>query len=285
MRYEGELKIIFGASAFALIPVFAILGKDLSVYSLLLGRLASASIILFLMVKNKNELFSISWIKILKLTGWSLLMLGAMITYFMSIHISGMAVSAAILGTLPFFIVVFSALFLKESISAKTWMASLICLIGIVLIAGWENILYLKSISGVLLALISALFLSFNFLYKKKYLNEFSGVRLVFYQSLFQIPFLFPFVIYFPGTLTSYGILSSFLLGLICTVVSYVLIYDGIKKVKAQQIGILQSVENILPVFIGILFYNEKLSILAMTGVFLIILSTFLITFKTRIRF
>lgn len=282
MRYEGELKIIGGAAAFALIPVFAILGKDLSVYTLLLGRLIFASLILYFLLKNKQEIFSLSFKKIVFLTFWSLLMLGAMITYFLSIHISGMAVSAAILGIQPLFIVILSGILLKEKISMLTWFSCLICVGGIVLISGIDGLSDLDSLSGILLAVASALFLSFNFLLKKMYLSEISGIQVVFYQSIFQIPFLIPFLFFNPGVLNASGILASFLLGLVCTVVSYVLIYDGIEKVKAQQIGILQSIENVLPVFIGVIFYSEKMDWISGIGVFLIIASTILITVFTK---
>jgi drug/metabolite transporter (DMT)-like permease len=282
VRYEGELKIIGGAAAFALIPVFAILGKDLSVYCLLLGRLIFASLILCILIKNKKEIFNISLKKILFLTFWSLLMLGAMITYFLSIHISGMAVSAAILGIQPLFIVILSGILLKEKISLLTWFSCFICVIGIVLVSGIDGFSNLDSSVGILLAIASALFLSFNFLLKKMYLNDISGINIVFYQCIFQIPFLIPFIFIEPGNLNMDGILASFLLGLICTVVSYVLIYDGIEKVKAQQIGILQSIENVLPVFIGVLFYSEQMNLLSGVGVFLIIGSTIMITLFTK---
>lgn len=282
MKYEGELKIILGASAFALIPVFAILGKDLSVYCLLLGRLIFASLILFILVKNKKEIFKIPLRKILFLTFWSLLMLGAMITYFFSIHISGMAVSAAILGIQPLFIVILSGILLKEKISLLTWFSCAICVGGIVLISGIDGFSDLNSSAGILLAIASALFLSFNFLLKKMYLKDISGIDVVFYQCIFQIPFLIPFLFMNPGTLNLNGIIASFLLGLICTVVSYVLIYDGIEKVKAQQIGILQSIENVLPVFIGVIFYSEKMDWISGLGVFLIIASTIMITVFTK---
>ncbi len=282
MKYEGELKIVGGAAAFALIPVFAILGKDLSVYCLLLGRLIFASLILYILVKNKKEIFNISIKKILFLTFWSLLMLGAMITYFLSIHISGMAVSAAILGIQPLFIVILSGILLKEKISLLTWFSCLICVGGIVLVSGIDGFSSLDSSAGILLAIASALFLSFNFLLKKMYLNDISGIDIVFYQCIFQIPFLIPFIFIEPGTLNFDGVMASFFLGLVCTVISYVLIYDGIEKVKAQQIGILQSIENVLPVFIGVLFYSEQMNLLSGMGVFLIIGSTILITVFTK---
>lgn len=282
MRYEGELKIIGGAAAFALIPVFAILGKDLSVYALLLGRLIFATLILYVLIKNKKDIFNFSWKKIMFLTFWSLLMLGAMITYFLSIHISGMAVSAALLGIQPLFIVILSGILLREKITVLTWFSCLICVGGIAMVSGLDGFSNLDSLSGILLAIASALFLSFNFLLKKMYLSDISGIRVVFYQCIFQIPFLIPFLFFDPGVLNLNGIISSFLLGLICTVVSYVLIYDGIEKVKAQQIGILQSIENVLPVFIGVFFYSERMDWISGIGVFMIIASTLLITIFTK---
>jgi drug/metabolite transporter (DMT)-like permease len=114
------------------------------------------------------------------------------------------------------------------------------------------------------------------------FFNDFSGKQSVFYQSLFQMPFLIPFIILDPGILTPKSLGSVIGLGLICSVFAYVLIYDGISKVKGQQIGILQSIEYVLPVFIGVYLFDESIRLLPGIGITLIIISCVLITFFTK---
>lgn len=281
MKYEGELKIIFGSVGFAFIPVFVLMGSELSVPSLLFGRLIVAVVFLYFFLKNRKEIVSVLRNRSGKLFLWGLAILGSMALYFFSIGYCGMGVSAAILGTQPLFIVLLALFFLKEKISVITWIACGICLAGIVLLSGIESFSFTDYIFGVLLALGSSFFSAVNFIYKKKYFDYFNGVQSVFYQSIFQIPFLIPFVIANPGDLTTNSISAAILLGLVCSVFAYGLIYDGIKKVKGQQIGILQSIEYVMPVFIGVLLYNEKISGLTAIGIILIIFSCLLITVKS----
>ena len=122
--YEGELKIIFGSLGFAFIPVFVLTGSELSVPSLLFGRLIVAVLFLYFLLENRNSIYGFIKKRFFLLTIWALVMLGSMACYFFSISLSGMGISAAILGTQPLFIVLlaiilsvrFSKAFLFNSI-------------------------------------------------------------------------------------------------------------------------------------------------------------------------
>ncbi len=277
-RYEGELKIIFGSLGFAFIPVFVLTGAELTVQSLLFGRLIVAVLFLYYLLENRNSIFNFTRKRFILLTIWALVMLGSMACYFFSISLSGMGISAAILGTQPLFIVFLAMLFLKEKISWITWISCLLCLMGIVLVSGVDSFSFSDYFFGVILAIGSSLLSAINFIFKKMHFPDFSGKQSVFYQSLFQMPFLIPFIILEPGILSVESFLSVIGLGLICSVFAYVLIYDGISQVKGQQIGILQSVEYVMPVFIGVYLFNEKITILPAVGIGLIIISCAMIT-------
>lgn len=217
------------------------------------------------------------------MTVWALVMLGSMACYFFSISLSGMGISAAILGTQPLFIVLLAMVFLKEKISGITWISCLLCLVGIVFISGVDSFSFSDYFFGVLLAIGSSLLSAINFIFKKLYFPDFSGKQSVFYQSLFQMPFLIPFIILEPGILSMESFLSVIGLGLICSVFAYVLIYDGISKVKGQQIGILQSIEYVMPLFIGVYLFNEAITLLPAIGIGLIVISCVMITvFNTQ---
>lgn len=273
MRFPGELKIILGAALFALIPVCVLLGKDLSVYGLLLGRLFLGSLILFLFTKNKSVFFKAGWKELAVLFGWSQLMLGAMIAYFFSISYSSMAVSSALLGTQPIAIIILAAFFLKERISWFNAVAAVTTIIGILCITGVSDISNPKFLKGELLAILSSFLLAANFMFQKKYLMKYSGSELVVFSGIFQLPLLIPFLFMEFGKLTVQSGLAMVILAIACTVLAYTLIYDGIKEVEAQKIGVLQSIEYVLPVIIGVLFYNEQPSLVAWIGISLILIS------------
>lgn len=282
MRISGELKIIVGAALFALIPSCVVFGKDLSVYGLLFGRLLLASMILFVLSKNKKKYFQVSPKEVIRLFGWSQLMLGAMVCYFLAINLSSISVASALLGTQPVIIVVLAAFLMKERITTTSLVAALLTLIGIFCVTGLNDVADPDYAMGELLAILSAFFLSLNFILQKKYLGRFSGQDLVFYSGVMQLPLLFPLVLLFPGELTVNSTLAIVVLAVGCTVLAYSLIYNGIKQVSAQKIGVLQSIEYVLPIFFGILFFNEFPTPQVIVGILLIIGACFLIGFGPK---
>ena len=138
------------------------------------------------------------------------------------------------------------------------------------------------TIGGSLYALASAFFLGLNFTYYLKYLKGFSTGKLVFYQNILQIPILLPFALLDPGVITLEGIISIICLGVFCTGIAYFLIYSGSQTVKKQNIGVLQIIENIIPVIIGIAFYLEKVNLESIVGILLILASVVMISFDTQ---
>jgi len=284
MRISGELKIILGAALFALIPVCVLIGKDLSVFSLLFGRLLLASIILFMVTKNRSQLLKIKRKEILKLFLWSQLMLGAMLSFFFSIKLSSIAVSSALLGTQPVIVVILAIFLMKEKLSMRNFIAAVFTLIGIFLITGIEDVTNSAYLLGKLLAIFSSLLLGLNFILQKKYLGAYSGQELVFYSGLSQLPFLIPFVVVYPGQFTVNSAISILILAIVCTVFAYSLIYNGVKEVAAQKIGVLQSVEYILPILLGIFFFGEMPSTLLFTGMIIIIFACLLVGLKPALK-
>ena len=280
MKNSGEFKIILGSTLFSLIPVCVLYGNELSIQGLLFGRLFIACLILYLADRNRSKLLKISLKTFLKLTCWSLLMLGAMVFYFLAIEFSNMSISSTLLGTQPLIIILLAALMLKEKISKQTILAGVITLVGVMLVTGISDLFSYRYFLGEMFAIISAILLSLNFVIQKKYFNQFNGHELVFYQCLFQLPFLLPFLFFSPGKFGISSFASILILGVVCTVFSYTLIYNGIKKVSAQKIGVLQSVEYVIPILIGFLFYNEKQNLFGFVGMLLIIGACIMVGFQ-----
>lgn len=271
MQATGSIKILAGAALFALIPVCVVFAGNLSIPTLMFGRLLVACIALYFMQANKKQLFQLPGKTLFKLGAWSMLMLGAMFSYFAAIRISGMAVSSTLLGTQPLLIVFLATLILKEKITLKSSIAAICTFIGIICITGTSTLLNETKLIGMALAMLSSFLLALNFIVPQKYFPEVGSQQLVFFQSLFQLPLILPFVTITSLTFNSHSITAMIVLGLVCTVFSYTLIYSGSKEVAAQKIGILQSTEYILPVFIGILFYHEQATLSLLLGTSLIL--------------
>jgi drug/metabolite transporter (DMT)-like permease len=277
IKIGGELKIILGATFFALIPVGVKWGDELSVYALLFGRLLVAALVIFIFSRRRSKLLNISLKDTFILIIWALIMLFAMITYFISIRYCGMSIASALLGAQPVLVVLLAALLFRQKISSFSLFAAVLGFGGILCIVKVSDLLDPKYFIGELFGLLSAFLISLNFVYKKKYLNNFEAGDLVFYQSVFQLPFLIPFFWGESLVFSVHSVGAVLLLGIVCTVLSYTLIYSGIKTVHPQKIGILQSIEYVLPVAIGMAFYNERPDIISLIGVGLILVSCLLV--------
>ena len=278
---RGEWKIIIGSALFALIPVGVKLAEGAGIFSVLAGRLLVAAIVIFLFTKHKRKLFQLHKKEVIHLVFWSALMLVAMLCYFQSIRTCGVAVSSALLGAQPVLIILFSMIILSER--ASWWMifCALLTVLGLLFVNNpWAT--FSNGGWGKLLALCSAAMLALIFIYQKKYLKSIEASQLVFYQSLIQLPLLLPFLLQEEIQFDWSLLYSSLLLGTVCTAAAYFLIYSGVKTVATGKIGILQSVEYVLPVLIGVSFYEEQLSSEIIVGCTLILISCVLVNVEPK---
>lgn len=287
MMKKGSIKIIAGACLFGLIPVFVRYGAELSIVSIALGRAIFASLFAwFYLTINKEKInFKIEQLKsktFVHFIIWTFFLTLAILFYFLSIKFGSVSLSGVLLGVHPVFVVFFVFLFFREKVNIKTWISCFIALIGITLISLFHSPESSGSIGGSLFALASAFFLGLNFTYYLKYLKGFSAGKLVFYQNILQIPLLLPFAIHDSGKITQSGIISVICLGVFCTGIAYFLIYSGSQTIKKQNIGVLQIIENVIPIIIGVAFYQEKVFFIAFVGIFLILSSIVMISFDMK---
>ncbi len=282
MKLSGEAKIILGSALFAFIPVCVKLAPGVSIEALLFGRIFFASLIFIIAFKDRLSLFKLPKRDLFLLVIWSFIMSAAMLTYFYAIRYCGAAISSALLGIQPVIILFLAFVILKEVISSRSIIAGVLTLLGIYFISDLKastngsNVLL-----GEGLAIASAVLLGLNFIFQKKYLVHFPSQKLVFYQSVFQLPVFLPFFLSDTQVMGASFLFSSITLGVFCTVIAYSLIYKGASEVQAQKIGILQSVEFVLPVFIGYYFFNEGMDVVKVIGISLIMLACVLVHYKT----
>lgn len=287
MANSGSLKIITGACLFGLIPLFVRYGAELSIVSIALGRAVFASLFARIYLRYKKEKVATSLKKINPTTGlhfvvWTAFLTLAILFYFFSIQFGSVSLSGVLLGVHPVFVVLFVFLFFREKITLKTWGSCFIAILGIILISGITSFAINASIIGSLFALASAFFLGLNFTYYLKYLKGYTPGKLVYYQNILQVPLLLPFAIYSPGVITFSGIIAVICLGIFCTGIAYFLIYSGSQTVKKQHIGVLQIIENIIPIVLGVFLFQEEVQIIAYYGILLVLISVLMISFETK---
>jgi drug/metabolite transporter (DMT)-like permease len=286
LQTKGVIQIVIGACLFGLIPFFVRLSPNLNLATIVFGRALFASIFALVLIQLtpiKEKSNSVNRNKdVYHLIMWTLCLLFAILSYFLSIKKGSVAIAGTMMGMHPIFVVLFSILFFKEKIFRLTYISCAIAIIGGVLILSNTNDSTGATLEGVFFGFASAFFLGLNFTYYLKYLSHFSSSKLVFLQNVIQLPILFPFLILSPLQIDSIGWMAMAFLGVLCTGLAYFLVYNGSRVVKIQYIGVLQMIENVIPVVLGVYLYSEKLNSIQFSGILMILFSAVLVSLKTN---
>ena len=131
--------------------------------------------------------------------------------------------------------------------------------------------------AGVLSGLAYAIFIIFS----KKALGTVSSYTLAFYSNLFASIFLLPLILIVP--LSEIGASWPMLvaLGTVNTAFAVSLYFGGLKRVKAQEAGILAYLEPVSAALLGLLFLHQGVTPFAIVGGSLVIVGGALITIQS----
>jgi len=271
MFRSGVLNVAVGAALFGLIPLFVShCGSD-SVVLIAAGRALFAAIFTLAIILIRKSSLRINSKTAFHYLIWSLSLSGAMLSYFQSIRTGGHVIAGTVIGIQPVFVALAARILLNENIRPSTLLVSFISLSGVLMIGLSTGIRHVST-DAVLWALLSAALLGINFTYHLKYLCAEPVLRLVFYQSVFQIPLLLCFAPFSSGGLQLSSLFPMIALGIVCTAGAYLLIYYGSRSVKSQHIGLFQITENIVPVITGVLVMKESVSTSMIIGILLIVI-------------
>ncbi len=197
---------------------------------------------------------------------------------FPSYSMIGIGLATALNFTYPAFVLIAGMLFYKERISSRIWLCLALCTAGIIMMCDFSGA---WSFKGFLLALGSGAAYGTYTLYidKSRIMNEVDFVSYSFYYFLFSSIMLLPVLLImrdakYPtigiwavhtvmhAAITLYGTLAS---------------QKGIPLAGSQKASLLCSIEPATSVILGIVFLNEALDPVHITGVILVLISTVLI--------
>ncbi len=73
-------------------------------------------------------------------------------------------------------------------------------------------------------------------------------------------------------------------MGIFCTGIADFLMYSGSQTVKKQNIGILQIIENVIPIVFGVLLFKEQLNLQMFFGMVILFASILIISIEKNKR-
>ncbi len=246
------------------------------VQTVTLRCLVAAFILGIIMLVTDKKLFKIKLKDLWCFLGTGLLSLMFFsLTYFYSMTYNGVCVAVILLYTSPVFVMLMSLLLFKEKITKNKLVALALTLVGCVLVSGLVGG-YSIGVKGVLLGLCSGFGYALYSIFSRYALQKnYDSMTISFYTFLFCGLGCLPFSDV-DKMLTKLTPETNFLilgLGFICCVLPYLCYTKGLQYVENSKASIIVAVEPVIASFIGIIVYNESLTIFKVIGVLLVLLA------------
>ncbi|TCI92146.1 DMT family transporter [Tenacibaculum sp. M341] len=178
------------------------------------------------------------------------------VTYFYALKLSNVAIGMLSLYTFPVMIAFLEPVFLKVKFNPIYILLGIMVLLGLYILSPnftFEN----TTVQGILFGLISALCYAIRILILKKYVTQYNGVLLMFYQVVIITVCLSPtlFFMDISGVQTQFPYLI--MLALITTALGHSLMVYSLKFFSASTTSIISSVQPIFGIILAFLFLNE----------------------------
>lgn len=200
--------------------------------------------------------------------------------YFTTMSEINISMAVIFLYTAPAFVTILSYFFLKESMNLKKIMAVILTISGCVLIAGLALGDSNLTFTGILTGLGSGLGYAFYTIFSKFALAKYTPFAITFYTFLVAAICLIPVTKLWEKAdllLQPDVMLFGVSLGLIPTVLAYILYTWGLEKTEGSKAAVIATVEPIVATMMGVFLYNESLAFIQIVGATLIISSVIIV--------
>ncbi len=203
--------------------------------------------------------------------------------YFTTITKTSLSIAAVLLYTSPAFVIVLSAVIFKERITVNRFIAVTLAIAGCVCVSGifGENSGNL-SVPTFLAGIGAGLGYALYSIFSRIALNKgYSTMTITFYTFLIAsvgtIPFLSTFNL--PGQIAKHPGCIAPILGiiLVSTVLPYMLYTTGLKNTTNTTASILACIEPMIATILGVLLFNEAMTLPNFIGIVLILGASILI--------
>lgn len=284
--YYGYFLILLSATAFGLMPIFAIYAYDhhVSVNTLLFLRFSFASIIFFSYILMKKKLVSISKKQIL-----TFFLLGSVLYtlqssfYFSSIKYIPASLAALILYLYPVFVAILSFFVNKEKLTKFIIISTIISLFGIILVLGSPT--GHLNLLGILLALGAAVIYSIYIIIGGRVTLQVppfitSAFIAMFAAISFLLVGLTTNTLQFHFSLV--GWLSILCISIISSVISMASFFAGIKLVGPTKGAILSMIEPVITILFSTILLHENMKILQLLGGAIVLIGAALVVITSE---
>lgn len=199
--------------------------------------------------------------------------------YIVSLEFTTIAHSLALIYTAPIFVAFFSWLFLTEGLNRRQWLGTLVTVVGVAVLAGFEPNFDRRMLIGDLLALGSAICFG---LYSVAGRSQRNAYGLFAYAGVVYLVgglWLLPTAVatFSPGGYTWPALLSVIGLGLFPLALGHTLYNAALRLTNATLVNLVATQEVTGGIILGILLLNEWPSLQSIIGVLITLLGIVLV--------
>lgn len=280
---KGYLQLVLFCFFIGAVGTLVKLVRGFDVYSIIFFRYAIAAVFIFAVIWGRKRTRELALTSPLQTLMVGLCMGLATLFYFSSILHTSVSNAVFLLYTAPIFSVILAKLFLKEHIEKETIIGTVITLAGIFFILDPRTFsLDSKETLGNLMGLAAGFFYAAQALVAKPILRTVSGYYTAFWQSLI-VSIMFVFFVKIESTevlLSNWWQLLA--IGTLCAGISSILFMEGAKRVSAQKIFIITSLEPLIGTIYALLFLREIPMTMTIIGAVLIIYGVYRVTITKK---
>ncbi|MDD4509251.1 MAG: EamA family transporter [Eubacteriaceae bacterium] len=196
--------------------------------------------------------------------------------YLQCIAITGMSVAAVLLYTSPIFVMLFSIVLFKESMTRAKGIALFLAFGGCVLVTGiiGDNGRTL-TLTGILLGLGSGLGYSLYTVFGHYGVARYNSLAVTAWAFLFGTLGILPFVDFGHMLMvmanSPLALALILLCGLVTNVLPYICYTYGLAKMEGSKAAILACLEPVVATIVGVLVYGEPITLTSTLGIVLVI--------------
>ena len=239
------------------------------------------SILIFALIRKKSVLkVNLRYVPLLVATGVALYFSASL--YFRSIQLTSGATAVVLLYTSPIYVIIFSVLLLKEKLTKVKVFSLSAMLIGCFLVSGIIGGLKFNAV-GILLGAFSGLsFAIYNIFTKISLKCGVNALSVTLYCFLFM-SIVSSFSLQPKGFLQCISVSPAVVitlllaLGVLTSVIPYVLYTIGMKELDAGTVSALSIAEPASATLFSVIIFSEKLDLFGIIGILLILFAIFVI--------
>lgn len=294
MKKDGQkaavAKILAAAAGWGIIGVFSRPLSDAGLNAVQITFVRSVIVALgmalYLLLTDRKQ-FQIHWKDIWMFLGTGLLSIVFFnICYFLTIERATLAAASILLYTAPCFVMLMSAVFFHEKVTVQKLAALVLAFAGCVLVSGFTG----GQMSGfaVLTGIGSGIGYALYSIFGSVALKKYQPFTVIFYTFLIASMGLVPFsaVTEIGAVMIGSGsvIASGLALGVLSTLLPFILYTGGLKELEAGKASVLAFAEPMVATIAGIVIFKEKVNMQNALGIVLIFAAILLLDMRLRLK-